>query len=234
MIQPATFLLPYQAWGSLPLGHCMLLNQRGAGWGHGTHTRPSQSCSRHYQTCYVSGKPRSICLPGHLPQDPGSLRADDFNHSILGSLSQLNKESGTGNVFLLLSVQSWLSVSYSTQTPFKGKLELRQCPWARVQLAGSLCFPPVASSLSTHTHSLEASLCALTPSDQISSCPLSPFELGVTRSSHSPSHSSSPGLLSPHVLCHLVRERVPAHWTFRFQPFSLVLLCFIFLNYYLL
>lgn len=25
--------------------------------------------------------------------------ADDFNHSILCSLSQLNKESGTGNVF---------------------------------------------------------------------------------------------------------------------------------------
>lgn len=116
--------------------------------------------------------------------------ADDFNHSLLCSLSQLNKESGTGNVFLLLSVQSWLSVSYSIQTPFKGKLELSQCPWARVQLAGSLCFPPVASSLPTHTHSLDASLCALTPSDQISSCFLSPFELGFTRRSHSPSHSS--------------------------------------------
>lgn len=132
--------------------------------------------------------------------------ADAFNYSILHSFSQVKQESGTNNIFLLLSVPFWLSVDYSAQTPFKSKSESRALGLC-VQLAGPLCFPHLIPSPPTLTAWMPLSLCLETiRSNLILSFIL--FELGFTkRSSDSPSHPSFPGLsspYSPHVTSHLI------------------------------
>ena len=147
-IHSALFILPYQ--GKLPPGSFWVVKSVRS-WAGTRCARPSQTCVRHHRHHYVSESPElEVSLVISLRTQALSY-TDAFNHSILYSFFQPRQESGTNNIFLLLSLS--LSVGYSVQTTYKSKPELRRSPWALA--SGQLAHRP---SLPTHTHGFDATV----------------------------------------------------------------------------
>ena len=122
-----------------------------------------------------------------------------------------------------------LSVGYSVQITYKTKSELKRSPWAlaSVQLAGSLCFPPIVPP-SPLTALMPLLMCLEAIRSNL--C-LSLFKLEVTGGSNSPKSSLiSWTLILTCITCHLICDCVPAHWIFNSNLSPLLHTCIIFLN----
>lgn len=168
----------------------------------------------------------SICLLAVSLRTRLFFCADDFNHSILYSFSQLKHEAGANTVFSLQSVQPWLSVVFFL---FKFLIRANQ---SRVGTLGfsysrSFCFPPIVPSS-------PPALTALMP-------------LSVPWHHQNKSHlvlyprlNWKSQIQTPQVISHLL-DSFPStchmslvHWIFNFQPFPSLLMYFIFLNHHCL